>query len=884
MGTSKDSDGFERTPQESRRRLRAMVTWSVSAFLLGLAVSAWLAHLQQRDSAQRHRAMLEQAADASFVALRDRLQQCALLMRALQTMYVTSKEVDPTEFAASYDNLRPRDRFPSLQAIAYSRRIVAASGERYVTELVAPRAGNERLVGLDLVQQPANLRAVWQSRDTNEPVLSAPFRLAQFPADDPRGVGVTLRLPVFPPGRPPAGLQARRSQAVGSLAASFGVAALVADALPADAHAVLRFRVEDVTGARPRAIYRSGAGSIAEALGPGIERELVFAGRTWRMTMHPAASVAAFDWTRSLFPPGVVASLLLALLVGSVTSTRERAHALGLRMSQRHRENEARFRALSELLPALVLLADGADGRVTYVNRASRARLGDSLDGLRLGELFEDEALRTRLTGLEALACDNVEAQLRTATGGRFWANVSIATVELDGESRLLMVATDVSEQRQLTEMLSHQASHDALTDLLNRRAFERRVDHALAGIAAGAAPGVLLFVDLDQFKLINDTSGHTAGDQLLVQLADVMREQLRGGDVLARLGGDEFGVLAGAVNGIEGARLVAERLRAGINAHVFVWEERSYTISASIGGVMLEHPDVALKEWFAQADTACYLAKDAGRNRVHFYLEDDDAGARRRNEMEWAHRLRWAAEEGRFMLYYQEVRPLLPSARGGARLELLLRFREEDGRVITPAAFMPAAERYGLMPMIDRWVIRTALSNFERLHPSGADLQLATINLSGASIEDPELGDFILDLLDTHRVDPARVCFEITETVAVRNLLAVTRLIERLRAVGCSIALDDFGAGMSSFRYLKSLPADIIKIDGSFIQDLLGDLMSRAIVRAVTDIGHERGFTVIAEWVGDSAVADALAGIGVDYGQGFGLHRPQLVPFQCGE
>ncbi len=858
-----------------------MVFWSMFAFLLGLAISFALVRMQQHESDRRYRAKLEQAADSGFAALHDRLEQCALLIRALQTMYVASREVSPDEFVAGYDNLRPRERFPSLQAFAHAARVAAPEGDRYITRTVAPFKGNERLIGLDIARQPSNLFALRHSRDSNEPALSAPFRLAQFSEKDPRSIGVALRLPVFSPGPLPADVRARRLRTTGSLAVSFSVAALVANALPADTRRWLHVQVDDVTGPRPLAVYRSAVGT---ARMPVIERKLVFAGRTWRMSMHPVAAAPALDWKRSLLVPGLVASALLALLVGSVVGTREHAHALGRRMSQHHRESEARFRAVSDLLPALVLLADGADGRISYANQASRVRLGASVDRLYLGELFEDEAMRMQLTRPGAPACDNIEAQLRSANGDRFWANVSIASVELDGEARLLVVATDVSEQRQLTELLSYQASHDTLTDLYNRRAFERHVDHALAGIAAGAAPSVLLFVDLDQFKLINDTSGHSAGDQLLIQLSAVMRDQLRGGDVLARLGGDEFGVLAAAVNGIEGAHLVAERLCASINAHVFVWEQRSYTISASIGAVMLEHPQVPLKEWFTQADTACYLAKEAGRNRVHFYLERDDAGTRRRNEMEWANRLRWAVDEGRFVLYYQEVMALLPGQQdGGARLELLLRFREEDGRIVTPGAFMPAAERYGLMPMIDRWVIETALSNFDRLHPSGAALQLATINLSGASIEDEALGDFILELLQRHRVDPKRVCFEITETVAVRSLVPVTRLIERLRAIGCRIALDDFGAGMSSFGYLKSLPADIIKIDGSFIQDLLGDSMSRAIVRAVTDIGHERGFLVVAEWVASHAVGDALAEMGVDYGQGFGLHRPQPVSFQRG-
>jgi diguanylate cyclase (GGDEF)-like protein len=390
-----------------------------------------------------------------------------------------------------------------------------------------------------------------------------------------------------------------------------------------------------------------------------------------------------------------------------------------------------------------------------------------------------------------------------------------------------------------------------------------------------------LLYIDLDQFKLINDTSGHIAGDQLLAHLAMLMREQLRGDDVLARLGGDEFGVLVADVVDAKGAEEVAERIRLHIDGYVFSWEHQTYTISASIGVVMIERPDVTLGDLLARADTACYIAKESGRNRIHVYSALDDDATRRQSEMEWANRLRWAVDEHRLLLKYQEVWPLAAKDKGGPHIELLLRFRGEDGKLVVPGAFIPAAERYGLMPMIDRWVIEKAISNFDRLHPSGSDLQMATINLSGASVDDETLADRILELLEQYSVEPSRVCFEITETVAVRNLSRVARLIERLRSVGCRFALDDFGAGMSSFGYLKNLPVDFIKIDGSFIRDMLDDPMSEAIVRAVTDIGHRRGLQVIAEWVTGPKVVEALVDLGVDYGQGFALHEPEPVMFQ---
>nr|MBA2239063.1 EAL domain-containing protein [Lysobacter sp.] len=696
--------------------------------------------------------------------------------------------------------------------------------------------------------------------------------------------GLTMRLPVYSAGPPPQTVAERRARFRGSVAASFRASSLIEGGLPADVRDRMHIVVTDVTDGAALPLYDSHPEPHAGAPASyGFTRDLHYGDRVWRMRMHPADHVeAALGVVEWVLWPGLVASLLLALLVGSVAGTRRRALQLGWAMSRRYRASEERFRALNNLLPALVLLARADNGQVTYANEAAGLRLGYDLCSRDLSDLFEEPELREQLREGRRLDCSNAEARLRTAGGEHFWASVSIARVELSGEQKLLMVATDISQQRELTEMLSFQASHDALTELFNRREFERRLERAMAHVAAGGPPAALLYIDLDQFKLINDTSGHVAGDHLLTQLAMMMRDHLRGCDVLARLGGDEFGVLAANVHDLGGAELIAERLRERIDGFVLVWEQRSYSITASIGGVMLDHADLNLKDLLAQADTACYMAKESGRNRVHFYSSQDNETTRRRSEMEWANRLRWAVNERRLLLKYQEIWPLGPSSDEGPFVELLLRFRDEEGGLVAPGAFIPAAERYGLMPMIDRWVISTALANFDRLHPAGANLRLVTINLSGASIEDDSLADLILELLQKHGVAPQRVCFEVTETVAVRNLMQVTRFIDRLRAVGCLVALDDFGAGMSSFGYLKSLPVDIIKIDGSFIRDLLTDPMSHSIVRAVTDIGHQRNMLVIAEWVTSDEITQALVEIGVDYAQGFGLHRPELVPFHC--
>jgi EAL domain-containing protein (putative c-di-GMP-specific phosphodiesterase class I) len=252
---------------------------------------------------------------------------------------------------------------------------------------------------------------------------------------------------------------------------------------------------------------------------------------------------------------------------------------------------------------------------------------------------------------------------------------------------------------------------------------------------------------------------------------------------------------------------------------------------------------------------------------------------------MEWANRLRWVIEENRLLLDYQEVQPLQDKHHGqgpdGPHVELLIRLRDEDGRVILPGAFLPAAERYGLMPLLDRWVVGQAISLFDQLHASGRAPGRCSLNLAASTLDDDGLAEYVLDLIESHGVAPSRLCFEITETEAVRNLARAVRFIERLRSVGCQVALDDFGAGMSSFGYLKNLPVDVIKIDGSFVRDLDTDPMSRSIINAITEIGHLRGLDVVAEWVASEACAQTLREIGVDYGQGFALHKPERVLFQ---
>jgi len=869
------------TPSDDMQVLLGLppAAWASVVLVLGLLFTGLAAYREWHDTRERTHALHNAMADISVTRLREPLEQAAAKLRALQTVFLSNHDIDQAVFAQYNDNLRTV-ALPSQVITGFARRGLREAGrDSYLYEFIVPYRGNEVLLGLDIASQPGNLLALYRARDTDMPVVSSPFALRQFPVGSPDSMGIVVRLPVYSNGLLPSTVAERRQREIGSLATSLRLRALVKQALQGPVLDTFRVRVSDVTEGAAPPFFDSDTpvpSNTARYL-----RSLDFGGRRWSVELRPRLIPVQNSRLSFIVSTGAVISALLSLLLWSLATTRHRAVALGQKLTMRYREVENRFRTLNELLPALVLLADANEGRILYANQAARLRLGETENaGATLSSLFADPSLRLRASGLDLVGRDwsNAEAVLITPAGGQFWANTSIARVEMEGRDHLLMVATDISEQRQLTEMLSYQASHDALTELVNRREFERRLENALAERRVGGDSCALLYIDLDQFKLINDISGHMAGDQLLAQLALAMRQQLRTGDVLARLGGDEFGLIAFRVDA-EGARVLAERLRECIEGLMFVWEGRTYTISASIGVVVVDHGEPTLKDLLAWADTACYQAKENGRNRVHVYRQDNETN-RRQSEMEWANRLRWEVEEDRLLLDYQEIVPL-----GGendtTRIELLLRLRDEQGGLVLPGTFLPAAERYSLMPTVDRWVIQTALAHFNHLHPSGEQLGICAINLSGASIEDSGLADFILELISRYAVPPHKLCFEITETVAVRNLLKVVNVIERLRNAGCLIALDDFGAGMSSFGYLKNLPVDIIKIDGSFIRDLESDSMSRTIVNAIAQIGHQRGLKVVAEWVSSEALARTLGTLGVDFGQGFALHRPERVSFQ---
>jgi diguanylate cyclase (GGDEF)-like protein/PAS domain S-box-containing protein len=442
----------------------------------------------------------------------------------------------------------------------------------------------------------------------------------------------------------------------------------------------------------------------------------------------------------------------------------------------------------------------------------------------------------------------------------------------------IAFVMRDITQERAFAAQLLHQATHDALTGLTNRREFEKQVGRAILDQKRTGADYALLYLDLDQFKVVNDTCGHAAGDELICLVSWAVKQEVRAGDILARLGGDEFGVLL--TNCPQHAALgIAEAIRHKISELRFIWEDKVFSTNASIGVLTLAESLSTVGDALSAADQACYLAKDNGRNRVQFYRPDDQEMRARHGEMRWVERLNRAIEQNQFALFAQEIRPVggpFPNDNVEAsRFEILIRMIDSDGTLIAPMAFIPAAERYGLMPRIDRWVIANACRNLALLRERHGTIPAFMINLSGASVTDTEMVEFVRSQLEQHNLPRHSIGFELTETTAISNLANASQLMHRLKEIGCPMALDDFGSGMASFAYLRGFPIDYLKIDGEFVKDMTTDAVDYEIVVAIHNVGRVMGVKTVAESVENADILAALQAVGVDYAQGFHISRP---------
>lgn len=524
-------------------------------------------------------------------------------------------------------------------------------------------------------------------------------------------------------------------------------------------------------------------------------------------------------------------------------------------------------------------------GRADYLNPLAEELIGipqSEAQGRPLEELTcllnEDSRSHVIYDIAAWLAKEPVEshsytALLRDAHDQELIVQISVAPLRdsQDGIFGAVLVLRDISPLRALASQLSYQATHDSLTGLINRREFEVRLRRALNDACQHDAHHVLCYLDLDQFKVVNDTCGHLAGDKLLRQLAALLQNRIREVDCLGRLGGDEFGVLLLGCH-LEDALRIADDLRMMIRDFRFNWKGKAFQVGVSIGLVPIVRGSGGLEEILSAADTACYVAKDQGRDRIHVYRLNDCIVKRRHGEMQWVTRIQQAFEEKRFLLYSQPIRALNDEGHI-RRCEILLRMKSEDENIIPPMAFIPAAERYSLMLALDRWVVSNTLM---ALGERSVEQKLISINLSGQSICDELFLKFVIEQLQQTQVDPQVICFEITETAAIANFDSAIQFVRKLKKVGCRFALDDFGSGLSSFNYLKNLPVDYLKIDGGFVKGMMDDPVDYAMVEAIHKVGKVMGLKTIAEFVESEAILEKLRGIGVDYVQGLAIGSPR--------
>jgi len=543
--------------------------------------------------------------------------------------------------------------------------------------------------------------------------------------------------------------------------------------------------------------------------------------------------------------------------------------------------------ALDSLAEAII--ATDKDGRINYMNPAAEQLTGSALDAA-TGKILEEivslvdetdrrllsDPVHQALTTGAAVNLSRRALMLSRANGSE--RSIELSASPIRNSARELVGAVvmlhDVTEMRGLTRQMSYQAAHDALTGLVNRREFERRLEEAIESGHRGDGQHVLCYLDLDRFKLVNDTSGHLAGDSMLREVAKLLRDAVRDSDTVGRLGGDEFGILLVGCP-LEKARQIADDVCRAVGDHRFVWRDKIFNIGASIGLVEISRESGTLEELLAAADTACYVAKRQGSGRVVVYSARDEALARHTGEIQWLQRLQSALKDNRFHLYHQVIVPA-HGEDGGPAMEVLVRLQDESGHDLLPAEFMRAAERYRLMGLVDRWVVQTTLSALGRGAFSVPPQHSVAINISGQTLGDVQFLEFVVECLDSTGVTPGQVCFEIAESAVIANLDHARRFVGVLHGMGCQFSLDDFGSGVGSFSNLKTLPLDYLKIDGSFIRNLARDSVNQAMVTAMIKLARTLNFKVIAEQVEDSASEEAARRMGVDYLQGYAIGRPQ--------
>jgi diguanylate cyclase (GGDEF)-like protein/PAS domain S-box-containing protein len=655
----------------------------------------------------------------------------------------------------------------------------------------------------------------------------------------------------------------------------------------------------DLIAANPALVEMLGFDSVEDLKSAGrttmlyvnpIDRERVFArleaegfvrNFEYRLRRKDGKEIVVLENSRAVYDDNGT----IVAHEGTITDITDRKHA-----ETRVFEEKERAQVTLQSIGDGVITTD-AEGCVDYINPVAQDLTGWGMRGARGKPVTEIMTLineHTRATVDNPVMRCLKDGRVTTLAENSILINKAGDEVPIQDSAAPIrdrigniigsvMVFHDTSKESRLFRQLSYQASHDAVTGLINRREFENCLVGSLESLRNEPERAhALLYLDLDQFKVVNDTFGHTAGDELLRQLSELVQMNIRSTDLLARLGGDEFAILLERCTE-QRAMEVAESIRGSIEGYRFEWQDSFTTVRCSIGVVMINGDDADVAGVMSSADVACYSAKDMGRNQVHLY-KDSDASLRH-EEMKWVSRITSAVEEDRFELYYQPIigiGKLNGQSRG--HYELLLRMRDENGELVAPDQFIPAAERYNLMSTLDRWVIHKALSELADRDGKDEARYTIAINLSGTSLSEDRFLEYVVSELEKQKLPQGAICFEITETAAISNLSRVVHFMQALKKLGCKFSLDDFGSGLSSFTYLKNLPVDYLKIDGQFIRNVVDDSVDESMVKAISEVGHAMGIETIAERVETRQVLEKLGALGVEFAQGYYIARPSSV------
>jgi diguanylate cyclase (GGDEF)-like protein/PAS domain S-box-containing protein len=572
-----------------------------------------------------------------------------------------------------------------------------------------------------------------------------------------------------------------------------------------------------------------------------------------------------------------------------LTIARDVSYRKNLEVSLSRSKRQAQYTL--ESISEGVITTDN-EGRIDYMNLAAESMTGSNRDeasGHKTGELFSliDETDR-RALGDPVERCLSIRRRvnmgrraLLVSRDGKHEHSVEITASPIKGPgsnvSGTVVVMHDVSEIRGLTKQMSYQAAHDALTGLINRREFERRLDEAMDTARSEQVVHILAYMDLDRFKAVNDSCGHIAGDNMLREVASLIKEQVRDSDFVARLGGDEFGTLLIGCP-LDKAQQIASDICNAVANYRFVWQDKIFNIGISVGLVEVSHSSGNLQDVISAADSACYVAKQRGRGQIHVYSARDETVARERGDIQWLRQLQNALRDNRFELAMQPILATGSGSVSGPSVEILIRMPDERGRTGDSADFLRSAERYQLMPQIDRWVVNAVLAAINSGEIKIASQRSCAINISGQTLSDESFLSFVVEALDHSGVAPGSICFEVTESAISTNVQHAQRFIEVLHGIGCEFALDDFGSGLGAFSSLKHLPIDYLKIDGTYTRNLATDQVNQEMVAAMIKLARTMEFKVVAEQVEEQEDFDWLRTAGIDFVQGNFVDAPAML------